>query len=537
VIDQRIAEKVVQQFGRRVIAYVCNVDEEDVDSLVKHSSALNSVRARVLEKVIITLLQARMQAAYEGFPTEMFVSLMNFNREDGRHQFNVWREEAGGELPSFHSEDPVLQALADLAVDEYPFLLLTRSRSAGSFPYQPTSSNLFRHPASAKFQAAVLDDERLSLLFPKKGADSLSTRGSYRASTGLGGGHQLVVLSSSLLRAGYVLTRLKTADLQPISLFDSLATVIEMARKAAQGQVVPVPAFVGFSNIALEAPPAQLPWGVIKKYSERYAEFTPPEAQPSTWTPPNEAGAVAAGFILETTYPYELNISDEDSEDATPEWPASLVTGRQELDYHCELTSLALSLAIERNPPAAAHPAWTLIFDPLTSSGASTSWRLPVLQQLEPYFVKDSDDIQGLIDWARLLASTDDTKIRITQRRLLTALSYRQDAVDGFIDAVVAWENLFGSGQGELAFRVSAAMASLLERDAKNRLNLQRRISKQYNLRSKVVHGGQELTGERAIQERNEALTLLVRALRKLYRDHSHLINREERAREIILTL
>ena len=52
--------------------------------------------------------------------------------------------------------------------------------------------------------------------------------------------------------------------------------------------------------------------------------------------------------------------------------------------------------------------------------------------------------------------ATDDSKIRIAIRRVLSAINERMNPVDGFVDVIIAWENLFG-GNAELSFRISTA--------------------------------------------------------------------------------
>jgi hypothetical protein len=116
----------------------------------------------------------------------------------------------------------------------------------------------------------------------------------------------------------------------------------------------------------------------------------------------------------------------------------------------------------------------------------------------------------------------------------VSALCERRDPVDGFIDAVVAWENLFGAGQTELSFRISAAMASLISDVVAERLPLQNEIARLYGRRSKVLHG-EDLSPEYASRDRNRALSLILAALRRLYRDKRHLLTDRDRAKVIIL--
>jgi hypothetical protein len=308
-----------------------------------------------------------------------------------------------------------------------------------------------------------------------------------------------------------------------------------MARQAARGETFPVPVFVGFSNIAIDASqPIELPWGRLRPYTGAGSELIPSEAHP----PVLGGEGTQLGFVLETNYRYQLKVEEWPPGADTLmdfDWPAFMQEGPTRLDYQCDLTALAFSLGIERQPPVACSRMWTMVFDPL-SHGANIGWRTSTPVSLE-YYRAGETDAKRVAEWAEILETTEDSKIRVAHRRLLSALSERENPVDGFIDAVIAWENLFGSREGELTFRISTAMAKLLHDDPTSRLQAQRDLSKRYNRRSAVVHGSEELDPRQAIAERNAALEEAFKCLRRLYRDYPHLINDSNRARTLVLSL
>lgn len=73
--------------------------------------------------------------------------------------------------------------------------------------------------------------------------------------------------------------------------------------------------------------------------------------------------------------------------------------------------------------------------------------------------------------------------------RVVRATGERRDAVDVLIDSVIAWENLFGTKDGEPTLRVTASLALLLEPDPAKRRAFRTELGKIYELRSKAVHG------------------------------------------------
>ena len=97
--------------------------------------------------------------------------------------------------------------------------------------------------------------------------------------------------------------------------------------------------------------------------------------------------------------------------------------------------------------------------------------------------------VEPIERWCALLARQHHEKLDIAVRSTISALTFRQDRGDALIDAVIAWENLFGTSS-ETSFRVTAALAWLLESDPAQRKGLQQQLkNKIYNKRSRLVHG------------------------------------------------
>jgi hypothetical protein len=109
------------------------------------------------------------------------------------------------------------------------------------------------------------------------------------------------------------------------------------------------------------------------------------------------------------------------------------------------------------------------------------------------------------------------------------------DLEDGLVDAVVAWESLFaGTDQGELSFRIAAAMAWLIERDPSERVILHREITKLYTTRSQILHRGRASRDVGA--ERDRAVDLGLKAVRALLERRPDLVKDENRGKALILT-
>ncbi|HCH2814692.1 TPA: hypothetical protein NKT17_004690, partial [Vibrio parahaemolyticus] len=207
--------------------------------------------------------------------------------------------------------------------------------------------------------------------------------------------------------------------------------------------------------------------------------------------------------------------------------------GRENISFIVENLSLSLALACDRTPPVGLGYSWTMIFDPL-SHGVQPSYSSETRSPM-PLYVVEPEERKSLIDWCSLIENTDDAKIRLAIRRVLSSINQRMDPLDGFVDSIIAWENLFG-GNAELSFRISISIAKLLADTGEERKKLQKIVKDHYNTRSKVVHGVKELTPEEAVKYRDECLDIALKSLRLLYANHPDMIQDPNRSTMLALT-
>jgi hypothetical protein len=121
-------------------------------------------------------------------------------------------------------------------------------------------------------------------------------------------------------------------------------------------------------------------------------------------------------------------------------------------------------------------------------------------------------------------------------RRTLAAVSDRTDLLDGFIDAVMAWENMF-SDRPETNLRVCGAIAWLLEPDTyERRSRLFSELKDLYGKRSNLVHGALETVPDPA-RCRDRAVRIAVECMKRLYADEQllHVKESGERGGMILL--
>ena len=228
-------------------------------------------------------------------------------------------------------------------------------------------------------------------------------------------------------------------------------------------------------------------------------------------------------LVLETTVPFGLTVRPwDDMERGFPDFPH--VSGADALRRRIEGVQLAVFLAAKRPPGswATARLAWQWLADPL-SQGRAIGW---TDTRSSPGFMPHEltpNDCKEVAAWAQRIEANWTPHVDIAVRRTLSAAHARTDAADRLVDAVIAWENLFGTSEGEPRLRISAAMAWLLEESEGARRSRQDEIKRLYDDRSKIVHGAR--FNERAIGERaNEALSLARQCLQLLFRDRPDLL-------------
>jgi hypothetical protein len=146
------------------------------------------------------------------------------------------------------------------------------------------------------------------------------------------------------------------------------------------------------------------------------------------------------------------------------------------------------------------------------------------------------DEKNELLEWCDLVHKADDKGARIAVQRTVRALAERDDAMDSFIDAIVAFESLFGARQ-QIALSLAACAARLLDIDKDMRKVTYSRVKKLYDRRSDILHGTSVPRLAETIECRDEALKYLIESLRKLYRERPQLLAMTGSEREIELLL
>jgi hypothetical protein len=113
----------------------------------------------------------------------------------------------------------------------------------------------------------------------------------------------------------------------------------------------------------------------------------------------------------------------------------------------------------------------------------------------------------------------------------------RTDPVDGFVDAVLAWDNMF-SDTPETTFKVCGAITVLIgPEDLEGRKRFFAEVQKLYQTRSQILHGGNEPGIREAVRHRDRAAEIAVDCMRARHEqgDLLALPNSAQRGKHILL--
>ena len=362
-------------------------------------------------------------------------------------------------------------------------------------------------------------DESLSRLFPGAPSDLGTTRRDLDSvhsdilwSDGQGGGLQLNSVLPALLEAAYRLYVLDKKD-TATEYLQYTKLILQQAQALARGDTVEVPYIVGLSNISL---------GSDEQLNLAFGRITPPD--PSALrliTRGTQSIEQRISAVLHASFPLKLlDIKPWDpTQSSHTEEEEKLLSRlseyRRAADRRIDLSRFALLLT-SRETLIGTPIVLSAILLPVSqgsSFGVNIASNAPV-----PPVTLDGDMATEAESWSHKLAANQPHSLDVGMRRLLSAVTVRFDPADGLVDAVICWENMFGTAQ-ETRFRVCGAMAKILEpASPAKRGQLNKELKRIYDVRSKLVHGSHKVPGPReAAGDRDKALLYALDSIRKLH--------------------
>jgi hypothetical protein len=421
-------------------------------------------------------------------------------------------EYCGGDSPTKAiSSDPLEDALCALAKDTYPLFLIGGMGDGSQFHVQ---TSLHSHPGlAATLEEMFRPEEPLMNIFSDVdyAADPLQ-RYEIRAHVQWSNGGGDTVAFSGIPQA--ILLRASGASVSGKSALNayilSVRQTLSTARSLASGRKTKVSAIVACYSTALADDVIE-----IVLTEGRFRHKTAIDHYLIQESPHENV-------VLEI--PMELQLAGQMDLDADGFPSLSQALQKSGEDFHEDLqrrisrARMAVLLSSKADETLAVGQSFSSVPNPLTlnlSNGRSPlAWPVAPFQS-RPLESADEATIQG---WDALLAGLP-SGVRTGQERLLAAVSERFSPHDGFIDAVIAWENLFGAA-GDTTLRVCGSLAALLHPDDSGQRNeFYKEITKVYGQKSKLVHGGENrMTSAEATEIRNRSVGIAVDAWREVLR-------------------
>lgn len=478
-------------FGRRLLRHLTATDDAQlVNRLVGNASLGPQAEAVIAPLVAIAKQAASAASGPNAAPVVYHLGVLGeFQASLGSSLGTALRRHAGGVDLLALPDDRLLRSLTVMLQDIFPLMLL---------PEDPWFSGnvhlgaaLYRHPEREPFLLALDSDADLSRLFPRPGPEEDQRHPMIFRSTGAGGTTQRELLADVFLGAAWA--RARVANREAISdVAAELAAVVDLVRRAARGADCEVPVLVAFTGVQLAGVDRiELPFGVLRSLAAHERRLGPPsiDGNLSRTMPDGDQLVIsyAGDLVLETTIRYEVRVQTE-TDGEVPRFPSGLLARSDELQGNIETAQLAALLTSQTDLPLALVPTWRLILDPL-SFGPMLGWSDPrALPGLVPGRMSETtaDEFLGL---ARAVDEHRRPQFGVAIRRTISGLMSRGDPSDALVDLVIGWENLFGSTEGELRFRISAAIAWILGMDTRSRAEIQAQAARVYERRSKIVHG------------------------------------------------
>lgn len=284
--------------------------------------------------------------------------------------------------------------------------------------------------------------------------------------------------------------------------------VLEELRELAAGRSVSVPVAVGLVNVSFaDLDRLSLPNGELRRVREADANYVPKSDQ-------TEA-------VLTFEVPFKLlakkKVPDDDSFLDHGPYVPHVEKWRNGLQEAINLRLLAIMLASTSGHRAAAIVISQSVFDPI-SMMPHMSWQEHAPATTAEKVCIAREEAEQIQIWTEKVLREQPKNLGVAMRRIISAVGTRMDPVDGLVDAVLAWENMF-SGTPETSLRVCGSLAILLEPDDFNKRNsLYGELAKIYGTRSDIVHGkANEPSTAQVLEQRARAVEIAVQAMRRLY--------------------
>ncbi|WP_194822080.1 HEPN domain-containing protein [Micromonospora sp. S-DT3-3-22] len=505
-------EVALQAFGDELVAFCLNVEPpfSEANSNADRIAALEELAK--LAEFGISRPQDIHSLAWRA----------NLAREDAEGMIYRLRKLCGGEVQRPSSEDETELRLLECIYETYPTILLPPPPD--DYPLYPDLLGL-ESDAFELLVEALLGDDDLKRLFLDPNETIPTSRQTHKERSRIFADHYWTAGNGGTNFVGIAAVNLIQHAFRLAALYDdrSLNACLQhgreglrIARILARGEKVNIPHLSSYSSLRLQQGIARVPLGSgeLRSLSSRG------QACMRMFGANGDQPEVAVfSEIEEQLASLNFRTGDEDADKAildkrwsnyAPKFQTSLDKRKKERSIFRYSLLLAMSPQV-----ATGTPQGDTVLNPLTIPavwpiGGEDSSAAPAIEIT-------TEIATSVTEWSTRVINQHPTSLDIGMRRLLSAATARSDDMDGFVDAVMCWENIFGDSQ-DTALKVCGSLARLLEPDDdEKRRKLYERLKKMYDLRSRLVHGSDEPDLATANLNRTEAVSIAVAAMRAMY--------------------
>src|SRR6266540_3976784 len=306
-----------------------------------------------------------------------------------------------------------------------------------------------------------------------------------------------------------------------VDLFEHLEVALQQARDAFAGKVVNAVSLASLSGVVLPDGTAfDTPWGRIRAAPQSdypgAVRFLRDHRTTGGHAGEQVTISDAGEVIVEVSTPLQIDFKKQETGYNMTTRP------KQNVEARILEARLALLLSSSKDYPLVVLSVWHRMIDPVIAGGRLLSWANPEGFAPRTPTALSAEDIDAWKSWIRTIDGINLGKLGVAPARLLRAVAERRDREDALVDAVIAWEALFGADQ-EISFKISSSIARLLRSTPSDRKTLRKRASEIYGLRSKVVHGA-NVNREDVENASLEAITIGTEILRTMIKDRPELV-------------
>jgi len=513
-MDESHFRQLKQYVGAELLNYALNrtdiAYQSDFESL-----AMDDAQMSVLEDIHRNIQQCSLQCVEQGGYVDDADFYLRRLFHSSESIFSHYRMMCGGVTESPTSDDPVIEHLQRLCIRDYPNMLM-KSTGGSSLPVmggmnvRPSDSNAF---------IALIKEDPLNTL--TNGKDGLDYAFAFTTEDGLQFNTQVCTACTTLIARAFY-DACNRMDYSLHAVLKTIADYIDFLRGLAAGNTVQYSSFVGLRGIRFaDFTEVVLDGAALRQYAG--IENPGIHTQRTVVSHSDEHGRYS-GHVLEIVH--ETKIHSHEAACVTVNSRKTIQLQQDVLEK--VLFSLVFSCECTRGPA----PSFFEIGFPLIHPGnCGLANQTPGGNLLIDEATKDR-----VRDWFGILRNKPLDRVKTPLQRLKYAIFERRNPEDAIVDAVIAWEGMFGEAF-ETTFKVTGSLAKYLYKPEERSASLSR-LKKLYQLRCALVHGGTgELLKQASVDDlRNEVVGIGLRCLKKLLSDERLLsMSPSERVKHLLV--